>query len=237
MINSKAKLTEYYGANKQYSIAEVLNSPFGSLRRIIREHGETFTKALLVKLVLDVNKFFNYNRTINEPQCIQTVALILECYPDYTIEDFIRCFKNMKLGRYGKFFEGMDGNKILDCLEQYGVEKENEIIEFRKKQSEEAKSSSKEINEALLPILKDVVKKLDASEKPKEQKPPRELTESEKLFNGWFAEFDTLYYQQQDDKHRKVMRGSIRMVKYNDKIMDCNKFIEVKLEEHNQQKQ
>lgn len=235
MTTSRQRLTEYYGANKQYTIAEVLNSPFGSLSKIVREHGEQICRALLVKLVIDVTKFFNYNRTINEQQCTQTVSLALECFPDYTIEDFIRCFKNMKMGKYGKFYEGMDGNKILECLEQYGVDKANEIYEFRRKESNEYKLASNEIGEALLPVLKKVVEKLDAKEKIKAPSVPkvRERTENEKRFDKWIEQFETIYSQ------RPIKPGgskAIKFIKRYGKIMDINTFLNYKLEQFNNYK-
>ncbi len=133
----------------------------------------------------------------------------------------------MKLGKYGKFFEGMDGGKILDCLEKYGVEKENEIIEFRAKQSQENKLSSKEINEALLPVLKNVVSKLDVSEKKIIPKPIREKSDNEKRFDSWMRQFDKIHLRQEHTL------GGVRFVKRYGKMLNINSFLEYKLNQYN----
>lgn len=137
----------------------------------------------------------------------------------------------MKTGKYGRFFEGIDGNKILDCLEQYGVEKTNEIYEYRRKESNEHKLESKKVGEVLLPILKKVVEKLDAKEQIKTPAPKvRERTENEKRFDRWLDQFEKAY------SRRPVTPGgssAIKFIRRYGKIMDINTFLEYKLNQYN----
>lgn len=234
MVPSKQKLTEFYEAKVKtaLTIHDVIGSPFGSLRRIEKNYGEAVCKALLVKLVADVSKFFNYNRNLNQNQGIQTVNLIVECFPDYTIEDFIRCFKNMKTGKYGKFFEGMDGGKIIDCLELYGIDQANEIIELRRQESERHKQEGRELiqNDIILGALKNAVQKLDANKKPVTENKPREKTESEKMFQRWISNFDKIYQRQ------NPFGQGLKFVKRSGKMMDINEFLEHKIEQFNNYK-
>jgi hypothetical protein len=226
-IELRQKPTEYYEEiqNKKLTIRDSLYSPVGNLLKIKRINGDNYCKALVVKLVSDVCRFFNFNRNLNEEQMVQTVNLVIECYPDFTIEDFVRCFKGMKTGKYGKFYEGMDGAKILNCLESYGIERDNEIIEFRRNQSNEQKKSDKYMfNDLILPVLKNVSSKI---EEKKIDVKVREKTESEILIQEWFKLFDKIHYKQ-EGKHDSC---GLRMVEYNNKIVDINKFINLKIEE------
>lgn len=86
---------------------------------IEKKTSEFQLNALLYFIVNDLVNFFNVGKTMNASQIQQTVALIRETYPYLTIEDFKICFTNAKKGLYGKLYDRIDGQIILDWLDRY----------------------------------------------------------------------------------------------------------------------
>lgn len=158
---------------------------------------------------------------MNGVQLAQTAELILELYEHFKIEDFIKCFKNIKTLKYGKFFEGIDGGKIIEMINLYEQEREQEIIEYQKVKNSEYKERAKQTNEILLPILKKVVEKFEVKEVPK----ARERSEQEKLIDKWIELFDKHWVK---EKH---VKGSIRFINRYGKKHDLNSFLEYKFKQ------
>lgn len=208
--------------SKPTTIQHVFGSKLGSIRRMLKVYSETEVKAIIVYLITDLLKSFNYSRTMNVDQVGRLTNMIISCYPDYMPEDFKRCFEGMKRGKYGKFFEGMDENKILDAIEVYGIERDNEIIELRKNESNEHKIQSKEVGEVFLPVLKKIVEKYDV-EKNGDPKPIRQRTPAEKKANEWMAQFDKLHHK------KPITKGGIRFIKRYGKVMELSEFLDYKL--------
>ena len=96
-------------------------------------------KALLNILVVDVVGFFNIGKNMDAPQVIQTVELILEEYPYFKPEDFKLCFNRAKKGQYGKLYDRLDGQVILDWLTVYDLERTMEVEAIRAKENRQLK--------------------------------------------------------------------------------------------------
>ena len=68
---------------------------------------------------------------MSDIQIGQTAGLIIELYHHFKAEDIALCFKNIKILKYGKLYEGLDGSKILDFINTYDLERQNEIIKLK----------------------------------------------------------------------------------------------------------
>ncbi len=68
-------------------------------------------------------------------QVKQTVELIIEDYKHLKPEDFKACFNNAKKGHYGKLFDRLDGQIIMQWLCEYDNERDSEIEAYRAKQN------------------------------------------------------------------------------------------------------
>ena len=90
-----------------------------TIASIERETSEFQLNALLYFIVNYLVNFFNVGKTMNASQIQQTVALIRETYPYLMIEDFKICFNDAKKGLYGKLYDRIDGQIILDWLDRY----------------------------------------------------------------------------------------------------------------------
>jgi hypothetical protein len=79
--------------------------------------------ALLSLLLTDLVLFFNVGKIMSPAQIAQTVALILEDYDWLCIEDLKVCFNNAKKGVYGKLYDRIDGQVILEWIDAYARER------------------------------------------------------------------------------------------------------------------
>jgi len=206
-------------------INDVLNSKLGIIRHIIAEHGEGVIKGMLMKEISNMCQFFNFPRTMSGYQIEETAELVIESYPIYMPEDFILCFKNIKLLRYGKFFEGIDGAKILEMMAAYDLEREDQIMAVRQKEANQYKADARLMAEPVAELAKKIL------EKPKEVKEPakpRQRSAIELAFDGYITDFDTL------EKQQNFSQGAYRFVDYKNKIVDCAGYCNMRFDEDNQ---
>lgn len=215
--------------DKNLTVSDVIDSKAGSIRLLIEKAGSVAVDAMIVMFITDLNNFLNTSRPMNSIQIAQTASIIIKEFPFFTPEDFSRCFYNIKAMKYGAIYEGLDGGKILSFMQKYEEEfmAERALIN-RKKVDDERENFNNEMQktgELLLPVLKNVVEKLD---KPKviTPKPEREKSENEKMMQAWFKEFDELH-----KKTNQPITESIRAVLIKGRWLTQEEFINMKLEE------
>ena len=56
---------------------------------------------------------------MNDVQTQETAILIVETYPSLTIADINLIFKRAKLGKFGQFYDRLDGQLILGWIDTY----------------------------------------------------------------------------------------------------------------------
>lgn len=194
-------------------------SPAGILRKLMIERGFEEVKAMLVVQITSLCEFFNFNRTMNASQVMETAEIIMEDYAIYTPEDFILCFRNIKALRYGKMMEGIDGAKILSMIREYDIEREEKWLEEKKKQSHQNKLDLKTMPDAIYQASKEMFKK---SEEAKRKTP---ITISDDPIQNYLNDFDKLYNTQ------KPTGSGMRFVDYKGKMMDQQQYATVRYNE------
>lgn len=206
------------------TIKDALQSTNGNIRAISTVHGEPFVLRLLVGYIADLVEFFNATRTMSAKQVTATADLIYQEFRHWNPEDFKVCFNKIKLGEYGKLYEGIDGNKIILFMREYDKERIEVLTDIMKQTAAEKRKKPLEIHPVVLEAMKAVIE--SKQQKKKEApKPPREKTPYEIAFQKYISEFDK--------KHREqVLSGAVKddMVKivyYHGRNMDveeyCNK--------------
>lgn len=88
------------------------------------ENGELKLKAMMVKWLNSFLDFYSTNGTMDAIQVAETVNLIIDVYPHYTMYDFKLFFKRAKLGNYGEIYGRVDGQVILSWLNKYDVQRD-----------------------------------------------------------------------------------------------------------------
>lgn len=127
-------------------------------------------------------------------QITETADLIIEEYPSFKLEDFQLCFKKIKLSKYINLYEGLDGGKILKCIQMYSVEREEEIINFRINESNNHKKNDlSQCSDDYMRLLK---KTIETKKEPAKEKPIPEQKINKGPFLKFEKEFDELRKQQ-----------------------------------------
>jgi len=222
-MQSLTTLVENLATIRPKGINDVLGSKLGIIRHIISEHGEGVIKGMLMTEISNMCKFFNFPRTMSGYQIEETAELIIEAYPIYMPEDFILCFKNIKLLKYGKFFEGIDGAKILEMMAAYDLEREDQIIQVRQKEANQYKADARLIAEPVAEIAKKIL------EKPVQAKEPiklREKNEAELRMDGYMSDFDTLHVSQGS----KSLSG-MKFVHFGGNVVDLQTYCNLRFSE------
>lgn len=209
------------------TVVDVLNSTspsFSGLKKILGiNDGELASQAILSILLTDLVDFFNIGKSMSDTQIASTVNLILEDFSVFKPDDFILCFKRAKKGKYGKVYDRLDGQIILEWLAQYECERNAEIEDFRiieKKRLEKNLSQKpdepihmpEEIKQKLAKIL---------NKEPKHEVTVFQTTPEQQLANRFISQFDALW-----------MLGKIsskgRFVRKYGRILNVNEYLEHK---------
>lgn len=190
----------------------------------LQKQKEGDVRVFLVDAIIHANDYLSVPK-MTEAQVVKTVNLLMSSphYMELKPEDFALCFNRALSGRYGKVFNRLDGMVITEWLNQYIVEREQEIIEANIRKKEKRGGDLSIIDERMAKKFGELAHKLQVK-KIKEEK-PRERTGEEKQIDAWMAEFNSLSESQGLDKQ------PIKFVLYNEKHIDCREFLEMKLTE------
>lgn len=162
-------------STSQLTIAAASSKP--KLLRLVKSMGDQTVLDLLTILVTDVRDFFNLpaDRNMKDNQITFTAQAMIEDYKHFSIEDFGLCFKNGKLGKYGKNFSTFDGQIIIGWLKSYDLERDEVFVHENKIDTPK---------EPILPkvIIQDLYEKFSA---PLEQDKKSKEEEYKKLKQEW----------------------------------------------------
>lgn len=81
--------------------------------------------------------------TMDKFQVADTINLIIDEYPHYTMYDFKLFFKRAKLGDYGEIYGRIDGQVILSWLRKYDIWRDTAAMDTSIKESEKYKELGK----------------------------------------------------------------------------------------------
>lgn len=76
-------------------------------------------------------------------QVAETINMIIDAYPHYTIYDFKLFFKLAKLGNYGEVYGRIDGSVILSWLRKYDLYRDTVAQSESIKEQEQYKELAK----------------------------------------------------------------------------------------------
>jgi len=193
-----------------------------SLSQISRLNGTEYTQGAIIYLITNLCEFFNFQRNMDGKQIAQTAGLIIELYPHFKAEDIALCFKNIKMIKYGKLYEGLDGSKILEFLNLYDIERQDEIINHRIKESEKHKGPLKP--EEYSQEYVDLLKSISESTKPDSPK-VFSINEANKKAKGIFQIYE-------DDFYAEAKKGTdTRFINYKDKMRSLEEYCNLRFEE------
>ena len=118
----------YWQSINPRTIQDVFNAPEVGLSKIRKEAGEQKLQAMMYKWLNSFVGFYSTNGTMDAWQIADTINLIIDAYPHYTIYDFKLFFKFAKLGYYGEVYGRMDGSVILSWLRKYDLQRDTAAV-------------------------------------------------------------------------------------------------------------
>lgn len=135
----KASPMLYWESINPKTMQDVFQSPAVGLATIRNEIGEQKLQAIMVKWLNSFISFYSTNGTMDAYQVADTINLIIDAYPYYTMYDFKLFFKLAKLGYYGEVYGRIDGSVILSWLRKYDIQRDTEAMELSIKEQEQYK--------------------------------------------------------------------------------------------------
>lgn len=137
---------QYWNSINPKTIQDVFNAPEVGLSAIRNEVGEMKLQAMMVKWMNSFISFYSTNGTMDAMQVADTINLIIDAYPHYTIYDFKLFFKLAKLGMFGEVFGRIDGAVILSWLRKYDLHRDTVAQDMSIKEQEKYKELAKREN-------------------------------------------------------------------------------------------
>lgn len=114
--------------------------------------GLAFIQSILVVAITDVCALLNVSKPMNAEQIAFTVDCIIETRPicNLSLADIKLALKYLAMGKYGKIYDRIDANTILDALNQYATERAAIAATYAERQHEQMKHqyNSKRAGEA-----------------------------------------------------------------------------------------
>lgn len=123
------------------TIADVFASSVPSVVTVARECGMDVARAALVLPVTEMLGFFNVENTMSAQQVAFTIDLLIDEYPYLKLDDYKMCFRNVMLGHYGKVYNRIDGQMVLEWVQAYARERAQTADEISYNEHKRAKAA------------------------------------------------------------------------------------------------
>lgn len=101
----------------------ILNSGLPTLGSIVKRFGFDFTQAYIEGWIVNLRDFVNVGKKMTDQQTMETAMLILDEYRSITIADINFIFNSAKKGKYGQFYDRLDGQMILSWFDKHFSER------------------------------------------------------------------------------------------------------------------
>lgn len=96
-----------------------IDSQLPTLASVRKNAGYDATMAYLEAWIVNLTNFINVGKSMSDEQIYMTSELILQEYPFLNLADINLIFKWAKMGKYGQFYDRIDGQLILSWFSSY----------------------------------------------------------------------------------------------------------------------
>ena len=97
----------------------ILKAELPTIVSIKRKFGIDFIQAYIEGWIVNIREFINVGKKMTDQQTQETAMLIVNEYYNLNLADINYIFKNAKLGRYGKYYDRLDGQVILSWFDEH----------------------------------------------------------------------------------------------------------------------
>lgn len=192
---------------------------------------EAKVKSLLVLMIVETLDFLSVGKSMGASQINTTADLILENMSIYKPDYFALCFKNAKMGAYGKQYDRMDGQIIFEWLNQFNKDYCAEIEQARIDETKRLNAKPIGIPDPVtaepkgVPMPEYFKETITALGKKESVLKPFEVSEEQKLINAYMKEFNAIHDEQ-------GLSDGKRFIKYEDRIIDVAEYIEIRIKQY-----
>ncbi len=86
---------------------------------------------LLIEMLIELNRFTNVSRKMNDSQIAETVNNMLIEYPRVSLQEYEIFFRRIKSGIFGQLYDSLDGIKIMAFLKDFYTELTKQYWDFK----------------------------------------------------------------------------------------------------------
>lgn len=133
------------------------NAP--TIADIKNSFGYDYIQAYIEMWIVNLRMFFNVGKAMTDEQTYMTAELIVDTFYNLNIADVNLIFKNAKLGKYGKIYDRLDGNIILEMFQRYFDERCEVAAERSIREAHSYRVNSGETKERINRIINTVLNK------------------------------------------------------------------------------
>lgn len=199
------------------SVHDVVRSGLPSIASVSRSFGIEVAQSVLTLAVSDLIKSLNVGKTMDVDQKAQAVTMILDSCPYMTLGDIKLFFYRFKRGDFGKQYDRLDVQTIMQALDQYFSEKSEIVGELTANAHYRAKKT--EYNQPYHPDVVAAIKKAIGDKKPVYEGTP--VQSKPDIGQRWICQFNNL--------HRKYgIETGIRMIRIGNQVFDVTSFLNQK---------
>ena len=136
-----------------------LESKAPTIAEIRSSFGHDYIQAYVEMWIVNLRMFFNVGKAMTDEQTYMTAELIVDSFYNLNIADINLVFKNAKLGKYGKIYDRLDGNIILEWFQRYFDERCEAAAERSIREAHSYRVNSGETKERLNRIIENTLNK------------------------------------------------------------------------------
>jgi len=192
---------------------------------------EAKVKSLLVLMIVEALDFLSVGKSMGASQINTTADLILENMSIYKPDYFALCFKNAKMGAYGKQYDRMDGQIIFEWLNQFNKDYCAEIEQARINETKRLNAKPIGIPDPVTSIgepkgvpMPEYFKETIAGMGKKEVVLKLyEVSEEQKQINSYVKEFNAIHDEQ-------GLSDGKRFINYGGRMIDVAEYIQIRVE-------
>lgn len=138
-----------------------IDSRTPSIIEIKKAFGQDCIQAYIESWIVNLRLFFNVGRAMTDDQTFETAMLIVDTFPQLNIADINLIFKNAKLGRWGKIYDRLDGNIILEWFERYFDDRCEAAAERSVREADQYKGGNYDSPQRVKAIVDNLLKEQD----------------------------------------------------------------------------
>ena len=135
------------------SFPAVFSSNLPTLVDIEKNYGYDFLQAYIEVWIVNLRDFVNLGKRMTDTQTFETAMIILQDYKYLTLADINLLFKRAKSGYFGKLFDRLDGQIILDWFRQYDQERASAAMDESIREADKYKNDPYERTSGSLSIV------------------------------------------------------------------------------------